>query len=170
LWDKYVYGLIIFLLFCLLGGSIFITFIYTPYLFSHYSTKEAGEIVSKIFPLYFKSGWIIGIIIYTLVGALSVKEKEIIKKLKWFVIATTVLILISMALDRAILPIAEGLKSEYYDLLNEGKQNEANIIFSRFKTFHGISSVLNLINIIIEIFMLIYILKFLKNFRKSYSI
>lgn len=98
------------------------------------------------------------------------KEKEIIKKLKWFVIATTVLILISMALDRAILPIAEGLKSEYYDLLNEGKQNEANIIFSRFKTFHGISSVLNLINIIIEIFMLIYILKFLKNFRKSYSI
>jgi hypothetical protein len=43
-----------------------------------------------------------------------------------------------MALDRAILPIAEGLKSEYYDLLNEGKQNEAEIIFSRFKTFHGI--------------------------------
>lgn len=170
MWDKYVYGLIIFLLFCLLCGSIFITFIYTPYLFSHYSTKEAGEIVSKIFPFYFKSGWIIGIIIYTLVGVLSVKEKEIIKKLKWFVIATAVLILISMALDRAILPIAEGLKSEYYDLLNEGKQNEANIIFSRFKTFHEISSVLNLINIIIEIFMLIYILKFLKNFRKRYSI
>jgi hypothetical protein len=169
LWDKYIYGLIIFLLFCLLGGSIFITFIYTPYLFSHYSTKEAGEIVSKIFPFYFKSGWIIGIIIYTLVGVLSVKEKEIIKKLKWFVIATAVLILISMALDRAILPVAEGLKSEYYDLLNEGKQNEANIIFNRFKTFHWISSVLNLINICIEIFMLIYILKFLKNFRKSYS-
>jgi len=170
LWDKYVYGLIIFLLFCLLGGSMFITFIYTPYLFSHYSTKEAGEIASKIFPFYFKSGWIIGIIIYTLVGALSVKEKEIIKKLKWFVIATAVLILISMALDRAILPIAEGLKSQYYDLLNEGKQNEAEIIFGRFKTFHGISSVLNLINIIIEVFMLIYILKFLKKIRKSFSI
>jgi hypothetical protein len=170
LWDKYVYGLLIFLLFCLLCGSIFITFIYTPYLFSHYSTKEAGEIVSKIFPFYFKSGWIIGIIIYTLVGVLSVKEKEIIKKLKWFVIATAVLILISMALDRAILPIAEGLKLQYYDLLNEGKRNEADIILSRFKTLHGISSVLNLINIIIEIFMLIYILKFLKNFRKSYSI
>ena len=138
--------------------------------FSHYSTKEAGEIVSKVFPLYFKSGWIIGIIIYTLVGVLSVKEKEIIKKLKWFVIATAFLILISMALDRAILPVAEGLKSEYYDLLNEGKQNEAKIIFSRFKTFHWISSVLNLINIVIEIFMLIYILKFLKNFRKSYGI
>ena len=105
-----------------------------------------------------------------MVGVLSVKEKEIIKKLKWFVIATAFLILISMALDRAILPIAEGLKSEYYDLLSEGKQNEAKIIFSRFKTFHEISSVLNLINIIIEIFMLIYILKFLKNFRKSYSI
>jgi len=120
LWDKYVYGLIIFLLFCLLGGSIFITFIYTPYIFSHYSTKEAGEIVSKIFPFYFKFGWIIGIIIYTLIGALSLKEKEIIKKLKWFIIATAVLILISMALDRAILPITEGLKSEYYDLLNEG--------------------------------------------------
>ncbi len=126
--------------------------------------------VSKIFPFYFKSGWIIGIVIYTLVGVLSLKEKEIIKKLKWFVIATAVLILISMALDRAILPIAEGLKSQYYDLLNEGKQNEAEIIFSRFKTFHGISSVLNLINIIIEVFMLIYILKFLKKFRKSFSI
>lgn len=151
-------------------GSIFVTFIYTPYLFSHYSTKEAGEIVSKIFPFYFKSGWITGIIIYTLVGVLSVKEKEIIKKLKWFVIATAVLILISMALDRVILPIAESLKSQYHNLLTEGKQNEANIIYSRFKTFHGVSSVLNLVNIIIEIFMLIFILKFLKNFRKSYSI
>ena len=98
------------------------------------------------------------------------KEKEIIKKLKWFVIATAVLILISMALDRAILPIAEGLKSQYYDLLNKGKQNEAEIIFDRFKTFHGISSVLNLINIIIEVFTLIYILKFLKKIRKSFSI
>ncbi|RMD46352.1 MAG: DUF4149 domain-containing protein, partial [Aquificota bacterium] len=107
--DKYINLIILFLISCLAGFNIFLTFIIAPLMFSHFNTRLAGEIMNVIFPYYFASGWVIGIAIYTLIAVLSLKDKNIIQRLKTFIVALSILIISYMALHKAILPIAQNL-------------------------------------------------------------
>lgn len=151
--NRYIPFLILLLLGILLGFSISLTFIVAPLMFSHFSQRFAGEIMQTIFPYYFASGWLIGIIIYTFIAILSLKEKEIVKKLKAFIIALSIMIFSYMALHKAILPIAESLNNQYYSLLDAGKKEEAVLIKEKFKKVHALSSSLNLMNIFILAFL-----------------
>ena len=151
--DKYINLIILFLLGCLSGFSIFLTFIVAPLMFSHFNTRLAGEIMNVIFPYYFSAGWIIGIVIYTLIALLSIKNKHIIKKLKVFIIALSILIVLYMALHKAILPIAQNLNNTYYYLLDKAKNEEAILVKDKFKKIHVISSSLNMLNVIMLMFL-----------------
>jgi len=151
--NRYVDFLILLLIGVLTGFNVFVTFILTPQLFSHLDHRLAGEITNLIFPFYFSSGWIIGIVIYTLIAVLSIKDKFIIKRLKAFIIALTVLILFYMAEHRTLLPMGQYANNQYYSLLDEGKKKEAQVFKERFKKIHTISSSINLINLILLIYM-----------------
>ncbi|GAB6072867.1 hypothetical protein JCM14244_12440 [Venenivibrio stagnispumantis] len=151
--DRYLYFLIFLILGFLIGASVFFTFIVAPLLFSHFNHRLAGEITNIIFPYYFGIGWILGIVIYTIIAILSTKNKEILRKLKYFVIGISIYIISSMALHKAILPIGQTLNSQYYQLLDEKKEPEAEQIKEKFKTIHSISSAINLFNIILLLFL-----------------
>jgi len=151
--DKYINLIILFLLGCLSGFSIFLTFIVAPLMFSHFNTRLAGEIMNVIFPYYFSAGWIIGIVIYTLIALLSIKNKHIIKKLKVFIIALSILIVSYMALHKAILPIAQNLNNTYYYLLDKKEEKKATEIKVKFERIHIVSSTLNMINFILVMFL-----------------
>ncbi len=151
--KKFFDFLILLLLGILAGFNIFVTFILTPQLFSHFNHRLAGEITNLIFPYYFASGWIIGIVIYTLIAVQSVKDKFIVKKLKAFIIGLTVLILLYMAQHKTLLPIGQSINNQYYALLDEGKKQEAEILKEKFKTVHMISSTVNILSLVIILFL-----------------
>ncbi len=151
--NKYLNFFILFLLGILIGFNVFLTFIVAPLMFSHFNNRLAGEIMNTIFPVYFSSGWVIGLIIYTLIAVLSIKDKNIIKNLKAFIIALSLLIISYMALHKAVLPIAQNLNSSYYALIDEGKKQQAEKIHSKFKKVHMLSSVLNMLNLLLLVFL-----------------
>jgi len=154
--NKAVDVLILLLLGVLVGFNIFFSFIVAPLLFSNFDHRSAGEVTNLIFPYYFGSGWVIGIIIYTLFGIKSIKDKEIIKKYKGFVIGILVLVITHKALHKTVLPVARSINIQYYQELEEGNKEKASELKSKFKTVHGISSAVNLFNLALEIYLFQY--------------
>jgi len=151
--NKFIDFLILLLLGILIGFNVFMTFILTPKVFSHFDHRLAGEITNLLFPTYFASGWIIGIVIYTFIAIQSIKDKFIVKKLKGFIIGLTLVILLYMAEHKTLLPIGQQLNNQYYALLDEGKKQEAQLLKEKFKKVHMISSSINLINLLILIYL-----------------
>ena len=151
--NKLINFFILLLLGILLGFNIFLTFIVAPLMFSHFDNRLAGEIMNTIFPVYFSSGWIIGLLIYTLIAVLSIKDKNIIRNLKSFIIALSLVILSYMALHKAVLPLAQNLNNGYYALLDEGKKEEADKLHKKFKKIHVLSSSLNILNLLLLAFL-----------------
>ncbi len=160
--DKYIDFLILLSLGILVGSNVFLTFVVAPQLFSNFDHRLAGEITNVIFPYYFAGGWIIGIFIYTLIAVKSIKRKEIVKKLKWFVIALSLVIISYMALHRTLLPIGQQINSKYYELLDQKKDKEAEKYKHKFATVHAISSSLNMINLLLEIYLMYGFFVFIK--------
>jgi glucan phosphoethanolaminetransferase (alkaline phosphatase superfamily) len=152
--DKYIDFVILLLLSILLGSNFFLTFVVAPQLFSNFDHRLAGEITNVIFPYYFAGGWIIGITIYTLIAIKSIRKKEVVRQLKWFVIALSLLIISYMALHRTLLPIGQSLNSQYYELIDQNKKQEAEVYKKKFATLHAVSSSLNLVNLLIEIYLI----------------
>jgi len=151
--NKYIDFIILLLVGVLIGFNIFVTFILTPQLFSHFDHRLAGEITNLIFPFYFASGWIVGIVIYTLIALQSIKDKLIVKRLKGFVIGLTVVILLYMAEHRTLLPMGQAANSQYYQLIDEGEKEKAKVFKERFKTIHAVSSTINIINLLLLIYL-----------------
>ncbi|WP_457639416.1 DUF4149 domain-containing protein [Persephonella sp.] len=156
--NKFIDFLILLLLGFLIGFNVSFTFIIAPLLFSHLDHKAAGEIMNLIFPYYFASGWVIGIVIYTLIGIKSIKDKSIIKNYKGFVIGLLLLVIAHMALHKTVLPLARSVNLQYYVSLDEGKKDEAKLLKERFKTIHTVSSVINLFNLGLEVYLFQYYL------------
>ncbi len=155
-YQKFIDALILLLLGILGGFNIFFTFFVAPLLFSNFNHRLAGEITNIIFPYYFASGWIIGIIIYTLIAIKSLKDKNIIKNLKIFIVGIALLVILHMALHKTILPMGQKLNSEYYRLIDNGKKKEALVVKDNFKKIHAISSIINFANLVITLYLFIY--------------
>jgi len=152
--NKVIDFLIVLIIGSLIGFNLSLTFLIAPAIFSKFDHRVAGEIMNTIFPYYFGSGWILGILIYTLFGIRSIKDKGLVKRAKGFVIALGVMILSYMALHKSILPIAQGINYQYYQMLDEGKKEEAKKLKDSFKTVHSISSVVNLFNLLLGMYLL----------------
>jgi len=146
--------LILLLLGILAGFNIFLTFILAPTIFSKFDSRLAGEVMNSIFPYYFASGWIIGLIVYSLIAILSIKNKTIINKLKIPIIALSILIISYMALHKTVFPLGQATINKYYALKDSGKIEDAENLKDKFKNIHTISSILNMINLILVIFLL----------------
>ena len=165
--NKAIDGLILLLIGVITGFNIFLSYIVAPLLFSNLDHRQAGEIMNIIFPYYFASGWIIGIVIYSLVGLKSIKDKHIIKNFKWFIIGILILILTHMALHKTVLPIARNINAQYYSAIDKGEKEKAAEIKSKFKTIHGISSVINVFNLILEIYLFQYYFLKVRRLKKE---
>ena len=152
--DNIIRFLILLLLGILAGFNIFLTFILAPKLFSTFDSRLAGEVMNSIFPYYFASGWVIGLVVYSLIAILSVKNKNIINQLKVPIIALSLLIISYMALHKTVFPLGQATINQYYALKDSGKTEDAEKLKSKFKNIHTISSTLNMINLIIIIFLL----------------
>ncbi len=165
--NKVIDGIILLLIGVILGFNIFFSYIVAPLLFSNLDHRQAGEIMNIIFPYYFASGWIVGIIIYSLVGIKSVKDKDIIKNFKWFIVGIFVLILTHMALHKTVLPIARNINIQYYSAIDKGEEKKAAELRSKFKTIHGISSTINVFNLILEIYLFQYYFLRVRRLKKG---
>lgn len=150
---KIVRFLIILLLGVLAGFNVFLSFILAPVLFSKFDSRLAGEVMNSIFPYYFASGWVIGLIVYSLIAFLSVKDKNIINKLKIPIIALSLLIISYMALHKTVFPLGQATINKYYALKDAKEEEKALEFKEKFKSIHSISSTLNIINLILTIFV-----------------
>jgi hypothetical protein len=138
----------------LIGFNVFLTFILAPTLFSRFDTRLAGEVMNSIFPYYFASGWIIGLVIYSLIALLSLKDKNIINHLKFPIIALSIVIISYMALHKTVFPLGQATINKYYALKDAGEDKKAEEQKNRFKNIHMISSTLNIINLLFIVFFM----------------
>ncbi|MCX7738516.1 MAG: DUF4149 domain-containing protein [Hydrogenothermaceae bacterium] len=152
--DRYILFSIYMLLSFMFGATVFFTFIIAPAVFSGMDSRQASFVMNLIFPYYFKVGWIAGIVIYTLIGIYTFLKKDAIKELKHILIALFFIVIINMALDRAVLPISKSILIEYYQLIDDANFKEAKLLKEKFDTLHTISSILNLIYLSILVYML----------------
>ena len=165
--NKVIDGLILLLIGVITGFNIFFSYMVAPLLFSNLDHRQAGEIMNIIFPYYFASGWIAGIVIYTLIGFKSIKDKHIIKKYKGFIIGLLILVLTHMALHKTILPIARDINAQYYSVVGKGEDRKIAEIKSKFKTVHRISSTINVFNLILEIYLFQYYFLRVRRLKKE---
>jgi len=160
--SRYINALILLLLGGYIGINLFFSFLEAPLLFSHFNHRLAGEIMNTIFPYYFALGWIIGIIIYTLIAIKSLKDKNLIKEIKGFLIGLIIFTIISMALHKTVLKLGQETNRQYYQFLDEGKKEEAKKVKSQFKVIHTVSTALNFSNLIIALYLFLYFYLYLE--------
>ncbi|WP_028950452.1 DUF4149 domain-containing protein [Sulfurihydrogenibium subterraneum] len=165
--NKYITFAIVLLISILIGSNVFLSFVVAPVLFSNFDKITAGSIMQLIFPYYFKINWILGVVIYTIIGVLSFKDKEIVKTLKWFLVSVGAIVILNMAQDRSLLPMAKSIQREYVQALEEKQKEKAETLHSQFSNVHTVSSVINVTTMILEIFLLYNFLSFLKINRKE---
>jgi len=165
--SKLIDFLVLLLLSFLIGFNLSFTFIIAPLLFSHFDHRTAGEITNVIFPYYFASGWIVGILIYTLIGIKSIKDKQLLKKYKGFIIALLLLVITHMALHKTVLPLARSINLQQNHLLDAGKKEEAVKLKEKFKKIHTISSFINFFNLGLEIYLFQYYLLKIGRLKKQ---
>jgi len=165
--NKAIDSIILLLIGILVGFNIFFSYIVAPLLFSNLDHRHAGEIMNIIFPFYFASGWIVGIVVYTLFGIKSIKDRQIIKTFKWFVVGVLILILTHMALHKTVLPIARSISAQYYSAVDKGEDKKAEELKSKFKTIHRISSSINVFNLILEIYLFQYYFLRVRRLKKG---
>ncbi len=165
--NKAIDSLILLLIGVIAGFNIFFSYIEAPLIFSHLDHRHAGEIMNIIFPYYFASGWIVGIILYTLIGIKSIRDKQIIKKYKGFVIGVLILVITHMALHKTVLPIGKNLSAQYYSAVDKGEKKKASELKLKFKTVHGISSAINVFNLILEIYLFQYYFLRVRRLKKG---
>lgn len=137
------------LLSLMFGASIFFTFVVGPALFSGLDKKTAGYAMNLIFPYYFKIQWLGGVIVYMFVGLYSYFKKSAINTLKYFMFSLFVLVIINMAMDRAIVPLSNDILTQYYETLKEGDTAAATILKDRFDNLHMVSYWLNMVHIFV---------------------
>jgi hypothetical protein len=61
-----------------------------------------------------------------------------------------------MALHKTILPMGQSLNKKYYELIDNGREKEAEIVKEQFKKLHAISSSINFANLLIILYLFIY--------------
>ena len=110
--------------------------------------------MNTIFPYYFASGWIIGLIVYSLIAILSIKNKNIINKLKVPIIILSIVIISYMALHKTVFPLGQATINKYYALKDSGEEKKAEEFKAKFKNIHAISSTINIINLILVVFLM----------------
>jgi len=118
-----------------LGFSTFFSFVVAPILFSVLDKSLAGEVVAKIFPLYFGSATAL----LGLAAILTLKGGY--KKVAYLLLVGT---LTAAFQEFYILPLVEELKTAKAEV---------------FKVWHGISMLLNVVDIFIATFGVFYLIK-----------
>lgn len=120
---------------CWVGGALLFTFILTPTIFKSYSRDIAGEIVSVLFPGYFKWGLACGVIAIVALFFSPIKNKSV----------AAILIIAMLALSSVqafvIEPKAAALKKEIPSFETTPTDHPLR---AKFRKLHGVSAVANL--------------------------
>lgn len=117
------------------GGAALFTFVLTPTLFKSFDRDMAGTIVGVLFPGYFKTGLICGVLA---LGCLLFTREN-----RWL---SSALIIVAMLLVTSlqafvIEPKAAALKKDIPSFITTPKDHPAR---QQFRKLHGISAVSNL--------------------------
>jgi len=130
-------NLVLFMISTWFGVSLFFSFDVAPSLFDALSTMLAGEVVARIFPIYFGIGLFIFLMSFFI---LFFSEKPTLRKNFAFLILNIVIFIAFLVF---ILPEASILKhTNYHEFLN----------------LHAFSMVLNLIQMINSFFIILSLL------------
>jgi hypothetical protein len=130
-------NLVLFMISTWFGVSLFFSFDVAPTLFDTLSTMLAGEVVAKIFPIYFGIGLFIFLMSFFI---LFFSEKPTFRKNFAFLILNIVIFIVFLVF---ILPEASFLKHTDYHA---------------FLRLHAFSMVLNLIQMINSFFIILSLL------------
>lgn len=123
-----------------IGGMAMFTFIITPVIFKSYGRDMAGEVVGKLFPLYFPYNLVLSIIALLLLLVFRADRAGLGYKLSLVLVAMA--IVINVFVNFKLHPEARKVKQEIHSF--EATPPESPLR-KRFSRLHGVSMTLNLL-------------------------
>ena len=125
------------------GGITLFTFVITPVIFNSYSRDMAGEMVGRLFPVYFLYNLILSLLalIFFLIPWKDISDIS----RNWFRLSLFCLIIaffINIFVCFKLHPEIKEIKKEIHSFENLASKDSLRI---KFRRLHGISAVLNLL-------------------------
>ena len=131
---------------CWISSIIFFSFIVAPIIFKTLDREKAGEVIGKIFPLYYKLGYICGALILFSFLASEAGAGQ----LKWYAWSTMILAsgFAGFMINRKAKKVKEKIKKDV-------PEKEKPILEARFKSLHSLSVKLNLVVLLAGLWLLV---------------
>lgn len=133
----FLYNLVIALW---VGGISIFTFIITPVIFRSFGRNTAGEIVGKLFPVYFPYNLILSVLAGILIIIFALDRNAFAYKASLLLIGAAVVI--NLFLCFKLHPEIREVKSE---IKSFESIHEESPLMKKFRKLHGISATLNLL-------------------------
>lgn len=133
----FLYNLVIALW---IGGISIFTFIITPVIFRSFGRDTAGEIVGKLFPVYFLYNLILSVLAGLIIIIFALDRNTFAYKASLFLIVAAVVI--NLFLCFKLHPEIREVKRE---IKSFESTTEESPLRKKFRKLHGISATLNLL-------------------------
>ncbi len=131
-----------------LGGIIFFSFIGAPAIFNTLSRDLAGQVVGAIFPKYWILGYAGSLILFSTFSLLA-RDNMAAMKPALFVL----LLLIPLSFSHGLI-VGKKAASIKKEIRETGDEAKREVLRKSFGRIHGISSLLNILTLLLLLFYL----------------
>ena len=136
-WVYFFYSVLLSLW---IGGMAIFTFVITPVIFKSFGRDTAGEIVGKLFPVYFPYNLVISLL--TLIFLFLLRSAATRSGYKVSVILIGIAVIINVFLIFKLHPEVRKVKAEIHSVETTSPDSP---IMKKFRRLHGVSMILNLL-------------------------
>ena len=137
IWAYFFYNVLLSLW---IGGMAIFTFVITPVLFKSFGRDMAGEIVGKLFPVYFPYNLVLSLLI--LIFLFLLRPDTTRSGYKASLILIGVAVIINIFLIFKLHPEVREIKAEIHSVETTSPDSP---IMKKFRQLHGVSMILNLL-------------------------
>ena len=137
IWAYFFYNVLLSLW---IGGMAIFTFVITPVLFKSFGRDMAGEIVGKLFPVYFPYNLVLSLLI--LIFLFLLRPDTTRSGYKASLILIGVAVIINIFLIFKLHPEVRKVKEEIHSVETISPDSP---IMKKFRQLHGVSMILNLL-------------------------
>ncbi|MBI5407136.1 MAG: DUF4149 domain-containing protein [Nitrospirae bacterium] len=123
-----------------IGGMAIFTFVITPVIFRSFGRDMAGEIVGKLFPVYFPYNLVLSLL--TLIFLFLLRSETTRSGYKVSLILIGIAVIINIFLIFKLHPEVKKIKAEIHSVETTSPDSP---LMKKFRRLHGVSMILNLV-------------------------
>ncbi|MFQ5544305.1 MAG: DUF4149 domain-containing protein [Nitrospiria bacterium] len=131
-----------------IGGIVFFSFVAAPAIFKTLPRAQAGDVVAKIFPIYYKIAYVCGpLSLGTLLGVSIQKASSPVWNFLCIALMTVLTFYSGIVIGRKVRQLKKERNAASTDVIQQEKEKA-------FKKLHGISMALNMLVLMIGMILI----------------